>query len=139
MPPEYAIHGQLSEKVDTYSFGVVVLEIISGRKSSEVKNDTDGEYLLERVISVINMICYSQILITKEGNNIYPLLLQNTSSYKLLGSSISSFEVEILCWHYVAYIDKIQLGIYTYPIIQSGMKSTKVNFTCHLCFNNKKY
>lgn len=28
--PEYAIHGQLSEKVDTYSFGVVVLEIISG-------------------------------------------------------------------------------------------------------------
>jgi serine/threonine protein kinase len=80
MPPEYAIHGQLSEKVDTYSFGVVVLEIISGRKSSEVKNDTDGEYLLERVISVINMICYSQILITKEGNNIYPLLLQNTSS-----------------------------------------------------------
>ncbi|GMY24531.1 cysteine-rich receptor-like protein kinase 2 [Fagus crenata] len=48
MAPEYAIHGQLSEKVDTYSFGVVVLEIISGRKSSEVKNDTDGEYLLER-------------------------------------------------------------------------------------------
>jgi serine/threonine protein kinase len=80
MAPEYAIHGQLSEKVDTYSFGVVVLEIISGRKSREVNNDTDGEYLLERVISVINMICYSQILITKEGNNIYPLLLQNTSS-----------------------------------------------------------
>ena len=80
MAPEYAIHGQLSEKVDTYSFGVVVLEIISGRKSREVNNDTDGEYLLERVISVINMICYFQILITKEGNNIYPLLLQNTCS-----------------------------------------------------------
>lgn len=30
--PEYAINGQLSEKVDTYSFGIVVLEIISGKK-----------------------------------------------------------------------------------------------------------
>ncbi|XP_030952784.1 cysteine-rich receptor-like protein kinase 2 [Quercus lobata] len=46
--PEYAIHGQLSEKVDTYSFGVVVLEIICGRKTSEVQHVFDGEYLLER-------------------------------------------------------------------------------------------
>ncbi|KVH87918.1 Concanavalin A-like lectin/glucanase, subgroup [Cynara cardunculus var. scolymus] len=29
--PEYAINGHLSEKVDTYSFGVVILEIISGK------------------------------------------------------------------------------------------------------------
>ena len=60
MPPEYAIHGQLSEKVDTYSFGVVVLEIICGRKTSEVQRAFDGDYLLERVISQINMIYYSQ-------------------------------------------------------------------------------
>ncbi|KAK7305611.1 hypothetical protein VNO77_43517 [Canavalia gladiata] len=48
--PEYAIHGQLSEKVDIYSYGIVVLEIISGQKSTEVKVDDDGEheYLLRR-------------------------------------------------------------------------------------------
>ncbi|KAJ9702957.1 hypothetical protein PVL29_004629 [Vitis rotundifolia] len=46
--PEYAIHGQLSEKVDTYSYGVVVLEIISGRKCNEMKAEPVGEYLLER-------------------------------------------------------------------------------------------
>ncbi|KAF3450331.1 hypothetical protein FNV43_RR06411 [Rhamnella rubrinervis] len=46
--PEYAIHGQLSEKADTYSYGVVVLEIISGQKSNEIKVDSAGEYLLER-------------------------------------------------------------------------------------------
>ncbi|KAH9675011.1 hypothetical protein KPL70_018661 [Citrus sinensis] len=45
--PEYAIHGQLSEKVDAYSFGVLVLEIISGTKSSETKGE-EGEYLLKR-------------------------------------------------------------------------------------------
>ncbi|XP_076907366.1 cysteine-rich receptor-like protein kinase 2 [Bidens hawaiensis] len=31
--PEYANHGHLSEKVDTYSYGVVVLEIISGKRN----------------------------------------------------------------------------------------------------------
>ncbi|XP_062095470.1 cold-responsive protein kinase 1-like [Humulus lupulus] len=47
--PEYAIHGQLSEKADTYSYGVVMLEIISGQKSTEIKeSDPDGQYLLQR-------------------------------------------------------------------------------------------
>nr|CAD1836207.1 unnamed protein product [Ananas comosus var. bracteatus] len=45
--PEYAIHGQLSEKVDTYSYGVVVLEIISGRKSNDMKLEPVTQYLLE--------------------------------------------------------------------------------------------
>ncbi|CAN6463483.1 unnamed protein product [Victoria cruziana] len=45
--PEYAIHGQLSEKVDTYSFGVVVLEIISGRRSNDIKLEPVTQYLLE--------------------------------------------------------------------------------------------
>ncbi|EXC25630.1 Cysteine-rich receptor-like protein kinase 3 [Morus notabilis] len=47
--PEYSIHGQLSEKADVYSYGVVVLEIISGQKSNEIKEgDPVGEFLLER-------------------------------------------------------------------------------------------
>ncbi|KAH8971560.1 hypothetical protein BDL97_02G149800 [Sphagnum fallax] len=33
MSPEYATYGELSTKVDVYSFGVLMLEIISGRKS----------------------------------------------------------------------------------------------------------
>ncbi|CAL4917215.1 unnamed protein product [Urochloa decumbens] len=45
--PEYGIHGQLSEKVDTYSFGVVVLEILSGRKSNDTRLDPETQYLLE--------------------------------------------------------------------------------------------
>ncbi|XP_068495474.1 cold-responsive protein kinase 1-like [Phaseolus vulgaris] len=46
--PEYAMHGQLSEKADTYSYGIVVLEIVSGHRSTDVKDDEDGEYLLRR-------------------------------------------------------------------------------------------
>ncbi|OMP01143.1 hypothetical protein COLO4_12134 [Corchorus olitorius] len=44
---EYAIHGQLSEKADVYSYGIVVLEIISGQKSHETNPDTD-QFLLKR-------------------------------------------------------------------------------------------
>jgi len=34
MAPEYAMHGQFSVKSDVFSFGVLVLEIISGHKNS---------------------------------------------------------------------------------------------------------
>ncbi|XP_047976857.1 cysteine-rich receptor-like protein kinase 3 [Salvia hispanica] len=45
--PEYAIRGHLSEKVDIYSFGIVMLEIISGRRSTDVTPDSTYEYLLK--------------------------------------------------------------------------------------------
>ncbi|GLJ51881.1 hypothetical protein SUGI_1102160 [Cryptomeria japonica] len=50
--PEYAGHGQLTEKADTYSFGVVVLEIVSGRKSIDLNQPPHMQYLLEWVWSL---------------------------------------------------------------------------------------
>ena len=40
LAPEYFMYGKLSDKVDVYAFGVVLLELISGRKavSSETCN-----------------------------------------------------------------------------------------------------
>ncbi|XP_065865864.1 cysteine-rich receptor-like protein kinase 44 [Euphorbia lathyris] len=38
MPPEYAIYGQISTKSDVFSFGVLVLEILSGQKVSDFGN-----------------------------------------------------------------------------------------------------
>ncbi|XP_065877420.1 cysteine-rich receptor-like protein kinase 10 [Euphorbia lathyris] len=43
MSPEYAMHGQFSVKSDMYSFGVLVLEIICGKKNSSFYQ-TDGAY-----------------------------------------------------------------------------------------------
>lgn len=34
MAPEYLVRGQLTDKADVYAFGVLVLEIVCGRKSS---------------------------------------------------------------------------------------------------------
>ncbi|KAE8733200.1 hypothetical protein F3Y22_tig00001478pilonHSYRG00394 [Hibiscus syriacus] len=41
MSPEYAMHGQFSVKLDAYSFGVLVFEIISGQRNSNFYQ-TDG-------------------------------------------------------------------------------------------------
>ncbi|XP_022728767.1 putative serine/threonine-protein kinase [Durio zibethinus] len=45
--PEYAIRGELSEKVDIYSFGVLVLEIISCRKNTDLTLPSEMQYLPE--------------------------------------------------------------------------------------------
>ncbi|KAJ0514840.1 putative protein kinase RLK-Pelle-DLSV family [Helianthus annuus] len=45
--PEYAIKGELSEKVDIYSFGVLVLEIISCRKNTDLSLPSEMQYLPE--------------------------------------------------------------------------------------------
>ncbi|XP_020521615.1 cysteine-rich receptor-like protein kinase 10 [Amborella trichopoda] len=46
MAPEYALHGFLSVKSDVFSFGVLVLEIVSGRKSFDKDLDEESQELL---------------------------------------------------------------------------------------------
>ncbi|URE27552.1 Cysteine-rich receptor-like protein kinase [Musa troglodytarum] len=46
MAPEYVIHGQFSIKSDVFSFGVLVLEILTGRKNSTTCNPENTEDLL---------------------------------------------------------------------------------------------
>ncbi|XP_057547398.1 cysteine-rich receptor-like protein kinase 15 [Amaranthus tricolor] len=46
MAPEYAMHGQFSTKSDIYSFGILVLEIVCGKKISSKSNlFGDGDLL----------------------------------------------------------------------------------------------
>ncbi|KAI3444183.1 hypothetical protein Pfo_000848 [Paulownia fortunei] len=45
--PEYAIRGELSEKADIYSFGVLVLEIISCRRNTDLMLPSEMQYLPE--------------------------------------------------------------------------------------------
>uniref|UniRef100_A0A2N9GD28 Protein kinase domain-containing protein n=1 Tax=Fagus sylvatica TaxID=28930 RepID=A0A2N9GD28_FAGSY len=45
--PEYAIRGELSEKADIYSFGVLVLEILSCRKNTDLTLPSEMQYLPE--------------------------------------------------------------------------------------------
>ncbi|XVE51734.1 hypothetical protein DITRI_Ditri02bG0064500 [Diplodiscus trichospermus] len=47
LAPEYAMRGHLTEKADVFSFGVVALEILSGRANSDNTLENDKLYLLE--------------------------------------------------------------------------------------------
>ena len=47
------MRGHLTEKADVFSFGVVALEIISGRANSDNSLDTEKIYLLEWVKKII--------------------------------------------------------------------------------------
>ncbi|WJX22262.1 hypothetical protein P8452_11583 [Trifolium repens] len=47
LAPEYALGGQLTKKADVYSFGVLLLEIISGKSSSRTNWEGSQKSLLE--------------------------------------------------------------------------------------------
>jgi hypothetical protein len=47
LSPEYATLGKLTEKLDVYNYGVLLLEIVSGRKSIDLSLKTNKVYLLE--------------------------------------------------------------------------------------------
>ncbi|XP_024005108.1 cysteine-rich receptor-like protein kinase 29 isoform X2 [Eutrema salsugineum] len=43
MAPEYAMHGQFSVKTDVFSFGVLVIEIITGKRNNNGRSNDDEE------------------------------------------------------------------------------------------------
>jgi len=49
MSPEYAMQGLFSEKSDVFSFGVLALEIVSGRRNSSFHDD-------EHVLSLLGFV-----------------------------------------------------------------------------------
>lgn len=56
MSPEYAWAGLFSEKSDIYSLGVLMLEIISGKKISRFSFGDGSKGLLAYVSDMFNMI-----------------------------------------------------------------------------------
>lgn len=49
MAPEYAMHGNFSAKSDVFSFGVLVLEIVSGQRNNSFGNTDRAEDLISSV------------------------------------------------------------------------------------------
>ena len=51
MAPEYIVHGQLTEKVDVYSFGVLILEMVTGKPNRTIYTSNDSRNLIS-VVSI---------------------------------------------------------------------------------------
>lgn len=50
MAPEYAMRGYLTDKADVYSFGIVALEIVSGKSNTSYMPKEGFDYVLDWVI-----------------------------------------------------------------------------------------
>lgn len=58
MAPEYASSGKLTEKSDVFSYGVVLLELITGRKPVDASQPLGDESLVEWVNNFIQTSCF---------------------------------------------------------------------------------
>lgn len=59
MAPEYLVKGQVTEKADVYSYGVLVLEIVCGRKNISLAEDDSGSLIQtvsSKLVSRIHII-----------------------------------------------------------------------------------
>lgn len=92
MAPEYVMHGNLSIKADVYSFGVLLLEIISGQKNSNFNLDPDCQSLLDWV--KIWAICID--------------FNENDMKFEFLINVYPTLDFCVICWHVRA--DSIFVG-----------------------------
>ena len=56
MAPEYAMRGYLTDKADVYSFGIVALEVVSGKSNTNYRPKQECVYLLGWVNIVFFLI-----------------------------------------------------------------------------------
>ncbi|XVF79048.1 hypothetical protein PTKIN_Ptkin14bG0188500 [Pterospermum kingtungense] len=87
MAPEYAMHGYLTEKADVYSFGIVALEIVSGKCNT--KHRQNGE--------VVHLLEWAHIL--KENGNLLDLIDPRIGSDCNIEEVKVMIEVALLCAH----------------------------------------
>ncbi|WOG89932.1 hypothetical protein DCAR_0209173 [Daucus carota subsp. sativus] len=86
MAPEYAMYGQFSVKSDVFSFGVLVLEIVSGQKNNCFRNGDDVQDLLSAA--------WKNWQEGKASNVIDPLLINNSESVREI---IRCIHIGLLC------------------------------------------
>jgi serine/threonine protein kinase len=55
MAPEYAMHGQYSVKSDVFSLGVLILEMVTGRKNTTVGDSEQSVDLLSLVSTCVQL------------------------------------------------------------------------------------
>ena len=68
MSPEYAIHGLFSVKSDVFSFGVLLLEIVSGKKNRVASNSSNSTNLIGHV-SEKEFVFFFLLQVTNLGND----------------------------------------------------------------------
>ncbi|KAL8216277.1 hypothetical protein R6Q57_023114 [Mikania cordata] len=69
LAPEYFMYGKVTDKIDVYAFGVVLLELLSGRKPISSEYPKGEESLVIWAKPLLSNGKYSQLLDQSFGNN----------------------------------------------------------------------
>ncbi|KAF8034231.1 hypothetical protein BT93_C0500 [Corymbia citriodora subsp. variegata] len=85
MAPEYAMHGYLTDKADIYSFGVVALEVVSGRSNTISQKKEECFYLLD----------WARFL--KERGNLIELVDRRLGSHFDKEEALALIKVALMC------------------------------------------
>ncbi|KAK2632573.1 hypothetical protein EUGRSUZ_L01382 [Eucalyptus grandis] len=85
MAPEYAMHGYLTDKADIYSFGIVALEVVSGRSNTSSPKKEECFYLLD----------WARFL--KERGNLIDLVDRRLSSHFDKEEALALIKVALMC------------------------------------------
>lgn len=68
LAPEYFMHGRVTDKIDVYAFGVVLLELLSNRKPISNESPKGQESLVMWATPILNGGKFSQLLDPSLGN-----------------------------------------------------------------------
>lgn len=92
LAPEYSNDGKVTEKVDVYAFGLVVLELITGRKTNDLQCYS-GQHLLPGSLS------------PTPGNGPYLSAFKNQLlDSNLTSSQLENFPYELQAMSHAAYM-----------------------------------
>ncbi|EES14682.1 hypothetical protein BDA96_07G074300 [Sorghum bicolor] len=70
LAPEYAVRGQVTKKSDIYSFGVVLLEIVTGRCNHNSRLPQGDQFLLERIWTYYEQRKLEEIIDAEVGEDL---------------------------------------------------------------------
>nr|XP_017239367.1 PREDICTED: probable LRR receptor-like serine/threonine-protein kinase At3g47570 [Daucus carota subsp. sativus] len=100
VPPEYGICNQLSTEGDVYSYGILLLEIFSGKRPTESSIQIDGacnlqDYVREALPKRVMDVAHPRIGLDQDEHDL--IVKQSHSRDAMLTCLTSIFEVGILC------------------------------------------
>ncbi|KAL6986882.1 Proline-rich receptor-like protein kinase perk4 [Sarracenia purpurea var. burkii] len=74
LAPEYASSGKLTDKSDVYSYGIVLLELITGRRPVDISSDEDSlvDWARPILMGVAEGGSYEELVDPRLGNNYNP-------------------------------------------------------------------
>ena len=73
--PEYALHGHVSTALDVYSFGILILEVVSGRKSIDLSKPEEEMYIRDWVRTNYSSYLICPLFCAHEKFNVSCLML----------------------------------------------------------------